>query len=472
MGGDIRVESECGRGSTFTLTARFARPKQGASSFVVPHARLPERTHVLLVDGNAGQATILRGWIESSGAEVSTLPDASSALRTLDLARASGRLPRIVVVDGALPAEARGTLGGWVRKNTSPDRCRLVWLTAGMKLDEELAPGDLQVRKPIAREELGAVLFHAVESSDARPNEPPRRSVRRSIAPNSMPLRVLIAEDNELNADLICELLRRRGHTPQIVGNGNDVLARLEQDSFDVLLLDLHLPGRDGFAVIEAIREHEKATGAHLPVIALTARSRAEDRDRCLAAGMDAFVGKPIRAELLWKTLDELLPARPLHGATEGFGSSEVCPANAVGAVEPPSAPERSPTFDAKSEIDLDTAALLAASGGDFELVVEVRDALQRHVPNELARAAAGLDTGQRLAVAESAHKLKGMMAMTSKAAARLAEELEAAAPEASLHELRSRLASLDDVSRRVLDRLHGLDSESLRRLGIPEASS
>src|SRR5262249_30581076 len=127
-------------------------------------------------------------------------------------------------------------------------------------------------------------------------------------AVTALPMRVLVAEDNDFNAELVRELLRRRGHDPPIVSAGNEVLARLEAGGVDLLLLDLHMPGLGGFPVIERIRAQERVAGGPLPVIALTARSRTEARDRCLAEGMDGFLVKPIDRNALWSEIERFAP--------------------------------------------------------------------------------------------------------------------------------------------------------------------
>src|SRR5262249_49181336 len=146
----------------------------------------------------------------------------------------------------------------------------------------------------------------AAQPEPARPRAP-------AAVPAETPLRILVAEDNEFNAQLLEQLLARRGHRVRLGNNGREALTPLgipTQESgktrplapdsfpltpdFDLLLLDVHMPELDGFQVIQAIRERERASGGHLPVIALTARSRKEDRERCLAAGMDDFLAKPI----------------------------------------------------------------------------------------------------------------------------------------------------------------------------------
>src|SRR5207244_12457217 len=130
-----------------------------------------------------------------------------------------------------------------------------------------------------------------------------------SAAP--VPLSILIAEDNEFNAQLLEQLLGRRGHRVRLAGNGREALCLAGEGGFDLLLLDVHMPELDGFQVVRAIRDRERSAGGHLPVIALTARARHEDRERCLAAGMDDFLATPIHAAALWAAVDPVVRARP-----------------------------------------------------------------------------------------------------------------------------------------------------------------
>src|ERR1700692_3254350 len=120
---------------------------------------------------------------------------------------------------------------------------------------------------------------------------------------------ILVAEDNELSAQVLEQALVRQGHRVRLASNGREVLTLAEQGGFDLLLLDIHMPELDGFQVVQAVRERERTAGGHLPVVALTARSRKEDRERCLAAGMDDFLAKPIQAADLWAAIDRVVGA-------------------------------------------------------------------------------------------------------------------------------------------------------------------
>ena len=139
----------------------------------------------------------------------------------------------------------------------------------------------------------------------------------------SAPLRILAADDDEFNVHLLEQLLLRRGHRLQVAKNGSAALAMAKEEPFDLLLLDVHMPGLDGFQVAHAIREFERTTGGRLPIIALTARTRAEDRERCLAAGMNDFLTKPIRANALWSAIQRAIASKS-EQAQPGKRRSEV----------------------------------------------------------------------------------------------------------------------------------------------------
>src|SRR5262249_143894 len=149
---------------------------------------------------------------------------------------------------------------------------------------------DACLTKPVLDDELRQTLTRLVEGEqlntsargDLAPDSGADRSVRRSVG-----LRIVVAEDNEFNSQLMSELLLKRGADGGLARTGTEALRQVEAGACDLLLLDVHMPELDGFQVIRAIRRREQSTGRRLPVVAVTARSRTEDRDRCLDAGMD-----------------------------------------------------------------------------------------------------------------------------------------------------------------------------------------
>src|SRR5262249_28387759 len=168
--------------------------------------------------------------------------------------------------------------------------------------------------KPVQQDELLETIRRIMSGYDEAMSAagPARQGEQAPVpAPSPRPLFVLVAEDNEFNAQLLEQLLGRRGHRVRLANNGREALRLAGEEAFDLLLLDVHMPELDGFQVAQAVRERERTAGGRLPIIALTARARKEDRERCLAAGMDAFLAKPIQGADLWAAMERVVGVRP-----------------------------------------------------------------------------------------------------------------------------------------------------------------
>ena len=238
-------------------------------------------------------------------------------------------------------------------------------------------------------------------------------------------LRVLVAEDNDFNAELVRELLHKRGYRPRIVATGGDALNLLDREPFDLLLLDLHMPGMGGFQVIERIRVRERVTGGRLPVIALTAQSRSEYRERCFAAGMDGFLVKPIDTLALWAEVERV------------------------------SGPDRW----------LDPCVLLAACGGEAEILESLKAAMRTWLPAALGRVQKSIRHSDALALREAAHSLLGTVSTVSSSAGRLASAIESAAAAGELIRAGALLGELEAEVDAILARLGMLTLQRLLAL-------
>ena len=198
----------------------------------------------------------------------------------------------------------------------------------------------------------------------------------------------------------MAHVLGRRRHRVTAVSTGRDAVAAAAGRAFDLILMDVQMPGMDGFEATAAIRAHELGTGRRTPIVALTAHTMAADRDRCLAAGMDAFVAKPLRPVTLLAAIDTLVPPGAAAGAT------------AVPA--PPSAP--SSRAEADERVDL--ASLLDAFGHDRPLIDETIAVFLADLPALRAALAAAVAAGEAGAIARAAHSLKGAVGLFSTGAA------------------------------------------------------
>ena len=322
MGGTISVESRPGRGSTFVFTARFGRQSHPVEPVAARPPVLLNNLPVLIVDDNATNRRILEEWLRGWQMEPAAVGEGLAALDALWGAVSIGRPYALVLLDAGMPDTDGLALSAKIRKRAELSATRIILLTSGDRPGDPALSRQLRIDahllKPIQQDELLETIFRVM--SRATTEAPtaawpaPLREAAPAPALAAVPLHLLVAEDNEFSAELLEQLLVRRGHRVRVANNGREALNFAQDAGFDLLLLDVHMPELDGFQVVQAIRERERAAGGHLPIIALTARSRKEDRERCLAAGMDDFLSKPVRAADLWAAIDRVLGARMQGG--------------------------------------------------------------------------------------------------------------------------------------------------------------
>jgi CheY-like chemotaxis protein/HPt (histidine-containing phosphotransfer) domain-containing protein len=256
---------------------------------------------------------------------------------------------------------------------------------------------------------------------------------------------VLVAEDNEFNAQLLEQLLGRCGHRVRLAGNGREALSLAEAGGFDLLLLDIHMPELDGFQVAQAVRERERMAGGHLPIIALTARSRKEDRERCLAAGMDDFLAKPIQAADLWAAIDRAVRREEGRGMREEGKTPDLPPSSL-----------------------LSPRVILATCGGDAAILDKICQTFRARLPDQLNAVWDALRDGDALRLREAAHKLAGMVAAFSTVAGGMASELEDRAARGQLEEARPLAERLEAMAEELTRLVGGLSLDALRSQAAP----
>jgi CheY-like chemotaxis protein len=227
------------------------------------------------------------------------------------------------------------------------------------------------------------------------------------------------------------QLLRRRGHRVRLATNGREALDLAAAEAFDRLLLDVHMPDWYGFQVVRAVRERERKTGGHLPVIALTARSRQEDRERCLAAGMDDFLTKPFQPADLWVTMDRVVSPRP--------------------------------TAESPRPGLLDSQVLLATCGGEAATLEKICQTFRARLPDHLKAVQDALSDQDAPRLREAAHKLSGMVAVFSTVAGEVASNLEEHAAQGQLDEARTLVAQLENMTPELMRLVRELSLNTLR---------
>ncbi len=299
MGGKIWVESEACAGSTFQFTARFGlstAPARRPAAGTMDLRGLP----VLVVDDNATNRRILREVVGAWGMRPREADGGQTALAALREAAALGEPFTLVLLDGHMPGMDGFGLAEEIRRLPQLAGVILLMLTsAGHAGDIErcrqLGIG-AYLMKPVKQSELLATVLTALSQPVAQ-TEPVPAAAPLPAPPPCRTLRILLAEDNTVNQRLAMRLLEKQGHTVVLANNGREALAALDREEFDLVLMDVQMPEMDGFEATAQIRAREVSGGRRLPIIAMTAHAMKGDRERCLEAGMDGYVSKPIQTQ-------------------------------------------------------------------------------------------------------------------------------------------------------------------------------
>jgi two-component system, sensor histidine kinase and response regulator len=318
------VESEVGRGSQFHFTAHVgaADAKVIKVGTIAPPEVL-RGVKVLVVDDNRTNRRILEGMLGRWEMKSTAVKDGEEALTELSGAREAGKPFRLILMDMHMPEMNGFTLIERIRQRPELSTATIMMLTSAGHRGDAARCLELGVAayllKPIRQSELREAIARVLGAREQDGALPliTRFSVQDARDPSAF-LRVLLAEDNAVNQRLAVRLLEKRGHRVTVAGNGREALEALEKESFDLVFMDVQMPEMDGLEATAAIREKEKTSGGHQPIIALTAHAMKGDREKCLAGGMDGYLAKPIRPQELEEILRDyvsrqLVPSDPVE---------------------------------------------------------------------------------------------------------------------------------------------------------------
>ena len=314
MGGRLGLFSEPGRGSTFSV--ELALPKLLPSAPVDAKVELPSGVSVLVVDDHATNRRIVAGQLASLGLAAETCADAETALTLLRTAAVVGRPFAAALLDRFMPGVDGLELARRIRAEPAIAGARLVMLTSAGHLGEidaaREAGMDAFLVKPARLHQIRQCLARVLGAPLAESGAAGAAAAERLQAPGGGPLHVLLVEDNVVNQKVAQRHLAKLGHTCDTADNGVQALQRLGSRPYDLVLLDCQMPVMDGFETARRIRAGDPpGVDPRLPIIALTAFAMEEDRRRCLDAGMDDFISKPIRLEELQAAIDRRRVASP-----------------------------------------------------------------------------------------------------------------------------------------------------------------
>jgi PAS domain S-box-containing protein len=399
MGGRIWLESEVNQGSRFHFTVNFGLVK-GPQPQPTPLMKVNLRdTPVLVIDDNAASrrnlAEMLKGWsmrprLAESG------PEGLAALRQ---AKEIGEPFPLIVLDAHMPGMDGFTVVEKLQEDPTIAESAIMVLTSVGERGDASRCRELGVSaylvKPIRRTEFLEAMLQVL-GQPVQAGERPDLVTRHTIREGRRKLRILVVEDNAINRELVTRLLRKHEHTIIAVTTGREAVDLLEKrpECCDMILMDVEMPVMDGLQATALIRQREQISGKHIPIIALTAYAMKGDRERCLAAGMDSYLSKPIRYQDLLETIQRLVSGMP-------------------------DIPAAAPSEKTPAEV-LDEASLMSRVDNDLQLLRDLVDLYLGDYPRLLDEIRAALGRKDSRALQRGAHSMKGC---TSNLAAKLASE-------------------------------------------------
>jgi two-component system, sensor histidine kinase and response regulator len=437
MGGQIKINSEVGRGSTFRFDAHFGKIATPASEPPSRDSAKLRGLAALIVDDNETNRRVLTGLMKIWNMRPKAVDGGPAAIAELSRAVAAGEPYTLMLVDQMMPEMDGFALVEELRKSPALAPTTIMMLTSADRQAGAARCRSMRIAaylvKPIKADDLQIAIIAAL-SSPVRAQQPSRPmqealAVPASAAGAQRSLRILLAEDNPVNQRVVLHVLRKAGHAPVAVDNGREALAALKRETFDVVLMDVQMPEMDGFETTRAIREEETRTGGHLPIVALTAHAMKGDRERCLDAGMDDYVPKPVQKAELFRVIQAVTAAAK----------------SAIATIKP--LEKREPVFDRQAAQD--------RVGDDEEILSEVINLFLRDVPRQIDEIRTAIRDGDHKRLESAAHSLKsaaGCLGGAPTAAA--AMRLEALGNQADLGGAAEGLTELERELKRFMDEI------------------
>jgi signal transduction histidine kinase/DNA-binding response OmpR family regulator len=319
MNGRIWVESELGKGSTFHLLISLGVQRGPAlrPSHLEP-AKLRD-LHALIVDDNFTNRRVLHGILTRWGMKPTAVDGGRAALQAIEGAKNAGYPFPLILLDGQMPEMDGFTLAEHIHKDPELLNATIMMLTSAGHLGDAARCRELGISaylvKPVRQGELLDAICQVL---DVRARKQPDPLVtRHTLREEKHRIHILLAEDNAINQTLAVRLLEKRGYSVTVVSNGQAAVEAFQTGAFELVLMDIQMPGMDGFQATAAIREREKLTGGRIPIVAMTAHALVGDQERCLASGMDGYVSKPFRTSELFATLERMLGDKPKPESVE-----------------------------------------------------------------------------------------------------------------------------------------------------------
>ena len=386
LGGRIWLDSEPGAGSRFHFVLPFetrAETREKAPSLEYRDLR---GVRVLVVDDNATNRRIVEEIVLGWGMKPTLVDGGELALAAIRSARDAGLPFDLVLLDFQMPGMDGFAVARRIHDDPALGAMTIMMLSSVGQRGDSQRCRDLGISAYLVKPVRQTVLLDAVlavlgKAARTTP-ETPGLVTRHSLGERRRPLRVLVAEDNSVNQRLLSTILEKQGHSVTLVANGREAVTAVGRATFDVVLMDVQMPEMDGFEASARIREGEKETGRHVPIVALTAHALKGDREVCLASGMDDYISKPVRASELLDVISRVT------------GNAKEAP-----LVSAPPVSDR-PSFSPAEALD--------RVGGDREFLRELVDLFVAEAPRALAEIRRSVDAGDAGALERAAHLVRG----------------------------------------------------------------
>src|SRR5262249_43854769 len=430
MHGDIGIDSAVGKGTTFHFTARFKLQQQPAVSRYESAREYLQSLRVLVVDDNETNRFILQEMTSVWGMSPVVAPSVDEAIAALEQAQRSRQPIQLVLTDMYMPRRDGFALIEWLRASPEYAGVKAMILSSGPTAEHRARAKELNVASYLTKPVRQSTLFDAIATALGPAKALPAEPAAAAAVPDHAvrPLQVLLAEDNPVNQMTATTMLEKLGHAVVVANNGREALEKINEQKFDLIFMDVQMPEMDGPTATGAIRKSEQATSRHLPIVAMTAHAMKGDKEKCLEAGMDDYVSKPIRR----KDLADVL-ARIAERFLSAAQTKEELAANST--LEE----------NEDSRMILDETALLEECDNDKGLLGRMVEIFDRDSRERLPRLREAVRSGNADVVKHEAHALKGGIGtFYAKAAYETAYALEKMGADGNLSEAEPTLRTLE----------------------------
>ena len=384
MGGRMWVESEHGVGSKFHFTARFEIQKVSSARPPQPQLSLKDMP-TLVVDDNEVNRRILEEFLRKWGMKPVLVEGADAAIQELEQAASRNCAYPLVLLDAMMPEVDGFALAKKIKASPHLTNAIIMMLSSADQVADAARCRELGISvyltKPVRQSELLDAIMSALGSVRIGSNSA-RVTPPEPIFKASRSLRILLAEDNPVNQRLAVRILEKWGHSVAVAGNGRKAVEAWKKEQFDIVLMDVQMPEMSGLEATAAIREREKELGRRSPIVAMTAHAMEGDREKCLSAGMDHYVTKPIDQKKLFDAIESYASSRP--------------PAETVAMQE------------TKEQFAFDPNAVLKRVDGDRDLLKEIAGLFFEDTPRLMVEIRKAIECSDANALERSAHTLKG----------------------------------------------------------------